>query len=621
MNQKRSGIYFFLFTIIFLIKAFILRYVVLKGFENGSVVILEMSYVIALFLLIELVVKKGKLLVYLVIDIICSLLFFSIAIYSSYFGTVPSYLDLTNLNQVGSVGESVAILIEPKHFIFFLDFLLLIPILIIVNKMKKTDFILFKVKHLAWIFGVFVFSAILLFFFSKGDRLVDPLSTAAKKGILNYELIQIYHDYVQTADADTDVTNKRIMEVKNAKKIGDGDALFGVAKQKNVIVIQMESLQNIIINQKINGQEITPNLNKLIEKSYYFPRVYQQIGAGNTSDAEFQMNTSLYPAGNQAISKMYADREFPSLPRLLKRNQYKTMTFHADDVTYWNRIQLYPALGFDRYYDKSYFKDRDKVGGFGSSDEVLYEDSLKVLEKMYKNNQKFYAHIISLTAHTPFELPEDKVSLELPSNYDNTLFGHYLEAQNYADKALGEFIDSLKKKGIWDDSVVIVYGDHSGLGGELLKDKDNALLAEMLGHSYSLADRFNIPFIISVPGQKAEVKTNLGGQVDMMPTLTNLLGIPLDKQIHFGQDLFNYENNLIGMRYYMTAGSFLHNQTMYLAGKTEDDESKTFDMKQHKYVERTKKDDKNYERMLKLYELNDAYLKGLPVRKTTESQN
>ncbi|MEH7466258.1 hypothetical protein V7195_07045, partial [Priestia megaterium] len=111
MNQKRSGIYFFLFTIIFLIKAFILRYVVMKGFENGSVVILEMSYVIALFLLIELVVKKGKLLVYLVIDIICSLLFFSIAIYSSYFGTVPSYLDLANLNQIGTLGESISILI------------------------------------------------------------------------------------------------------------------------------------------------------------------------------------------------------------------------------------------------------------------------------------------------------------------------------------------------------------------------------------------------------------------------------------------------------------------------------------------------------------------------------
>ncbi|MGN7232519.1 LTA synthase family protein [Priestia megaterium] len=620
MNQKRSGIYFFLFTIIFLIKAFILRYVVMKGFENGSVVILEMSYVIALFLLIELVVKKGKLLVYLVIDIICSLLFFSIAIYSSYFGTVPSYLDLANLNQIGTLGESISILISPKYFIFFLDFVLLIPIIIFV-KIKKLELFLLKVKHIGWGVLLFIFLAILLFFVSKGDRLIDPLSTAAEKGILNYELIQIYHDYVETADADANVTNKRIMEVKNAKKIGDGDAFFGVAKQKNVIVIQMESLQNMIINQKIDGQEITPNLNKLIKESYYFPRVYQQIGAGNTSDAEFQMNTSLYPAGNQAISKMYANRKFPSLPRLLQDNQYKTMTFHADDVTYWNRIQLYPALGFEKYYDKSYFKDRDKIGAYGASDEVLYEDSLKVLEGMHKKNQKFYAHIISLSSHTPFELPERKISLKLPQKYDNTVFGHYLEAQHYADKALGEFIENLKKKGIWNDSVVVVYGDHSGLNGGLIQEKDNALIGEMLGHGYTLADRFNIPFIISVPGQKAEVKTNLGGQVDMMPTLTNLLGIPLDKQIHFGQDLFNYENNLIGMRYYMTAGSFLHNQTMYLAGKTEDDESKSFDMKQHKYVDVTEKDNKNYERMLNLYELNDAYLKGLPVRKTTESQN
>src|SRR5690606_23822799 len=123
---------------------------------------------------------------------------------------------------------------------------------------------------------------------------------------------------------------------------------------------------------------------------------------------------------------------------------------------------------------------------------------------------------------------------------------------NYTDRAFGEFIEGLKESGLWDNSIIALYGDHSGLHGELMKDEDNILMKErVLGHDYTLIDRFNSPFMVTIPGVTNEEEiTRLGGQIDIMPTLTNLLGVSLEDQIIFGQDLLNYETNLIGMRYY-----------------------------------------------------------------------
>lgn len=80
----------------------------------------------------------------------------------------------------------------------------------------------------------------------------------------------------------------------------------------NVIVVQMEAFQNFLIHLKLGDQEVTPVLNRLAEEGYYFPYVYQQIGQGNTSDAEFMSNTSIYPTGTVAMSTGFGDRNCPA---------------------------------------------------------------------------------------------------------------------------------------------------------------------------------------------------------------------------------------------------------------------------------------------------------------------
>ena len=177
-----------------------------------------------------------------------------------------------------------------------------------------------------------------------------------------------------------------------------------------------------------------------------------------------------------------------------------------------------------------------------------------------------YANIMTLTSHTPFEMPKKDEFLNLPKKYEDTYVGNYLQSVRYTDKQIGRFVQNLKDLGIYNESVIVVFGDHSGLHGRPMTPKDNELMGSLLGHQYSLKDRFTIPFIVTVPGvfKNHTINTNLGGQVDMMPTLLNLLGIEIKTPI-MGQNLFHYENNLLTMRYYLPGGSFINNENFYIA--------------------------------------------------------
>ncbi|MGD6968105.1 LTA synthase family protein [Rossellomorea vietnamensis] len=612
-KKKISGTHLLLFTLIFIIKLTVLRVVLFENYNVFTTLRSELVYIFSALLLIELIFSKGKVIAYLIFDFLVTAVFFSVIVYTAYFGTLPSHYDLNQLDQVGAVSDSITLLIKPHYFLFFLDFLFLIPLLIFI---KKKDIHLFSLKYrnMGILFVVCLIGLVLNFSVHRDERIIDTMATAESNGIFNYQIQQYFQD-AQTASAIRSFTNEEIQNIKGTEILGDGDRYFGEAEGKNLIMIQMESLQDFILHSSIDGQEITPHLNELANQSYYYTNVFQQIGAGNTSDAEFMANTSLYPAGLQATSKAYGDREIPSLPRLLSEQGYETATFHTGDVTFWNRIEMYPALGFGRYYDREYFGDEDVVGSFGPSDDILYEGTMDVIEGYVEKDKNFYTHIISLTNHSPFEMPEEKVGIDLPAEYQDTFFGNYLKASHYADAAMGRFIEGLKEKGIWEDSIIVIYGDHSGLNGKLLKKKDTALISELIGHKYSRVDRFNIPFIIHDPSTaKGQRFDQVGGQVDMMPTVANFLGLQLDGYIHFGQDLSNTENNLFGMRYYLPTGTFFNDEVLYKASADEKAEPAVYDLETTELIPYKEEYEEYMNRMFELYELNDAYLNSLPQR-------
>lgn len=343
------------------------------------------------------------------------------------------------------------------------------------------------------------------------------------------------------------------------------------------------------------------------------------MGQGNTSDAEFIVNTSFYVPPDGPATEMYAPKDLPSLPKLLQAQGYDTATFHTNEVDFWNRGELYDALGFNRYYDKAYFGEEDTVF-YGSSDEVLYNKTSAELARMDQNEQPFYSHVISMSSHNPFTIPESKYKMTLPERYEGTLVGNYIRAENYADYALGQFMDELKSSGVWDNSVVVLYGDHRGLPIFSLKDDDKVLMEEILGHEYNERDLINIPLIISATGiTSPSVKEQLGGQVDILPTVANLLGVPLDYHIHFGQDLLNQTHyNLLPQRYYLPTGSFVNNEELFLSGSGfEDGQHYTLSGDGAELLQSTEDE---FTRALELLRMSDSYVTQLPDRIVVEEE-
>ncbi len=601
-----------------LIKFFIVRMMIFEQTSFFLTLIVELSYLLIIFGAIEFIQSdRIKKILYVTVNLILTILLLGVVIYYNYYGYIVTLNALTLLDQVGTIKDSVFSLFKPIYLILFVDFIVMLVYVIIRKKKSipeaKKNYVLITIFLLIGLVG----TAINLYI-QKDAEIANSVVAAEKQGILNYEILAVLNNVANNnktmTSAEIEKLPKTIQDLKGITPLSEDQLKWhGIAENKNIIAIQLEAFQDFPIHLEVDGQEVTPFLNDLIEESLYFNNIFQQIGPGNTSDAEFLFNTSLYPSAWEASSESFGNRVIPSFPKLLKEQGYATSTAHANDVKFWNRINLYPALGFDKFYHGEFFGNEDVIG-IGPSDEVLYAKVLPELKALHEDNQKFYAQFVSLSSHHPFKIPETKNLLPLPEKYQGSIVGDYLQAIHYTDQTLQQFVNVLKEEGMWEDTILVLYGDHFGLQPNGLTETDFPLLKELVGRDYSYLDQFNIPLIITVGDQAiTEVNETIGSQIDIMPTVANLLGLSLEDYIHFGQDLVNYPDNLFGIRYYMPFGSFLNNEISFKPLEGFDD-GQALDIHTAKTVEDFLQYEEDYDRVLKLMNLSDRYMNSLPVR-------
>lgn len=523
------------------------------------------------FCLIEWFAAKRRMWIYLAMNLLLSGIFFAAIMYYKYYGVIVNYHALAQVNQVTSVKSSMFSLLDPYYLFIFADVLIIGGILIRrrikLGSTERLNRIPLERRARRRVASVILTLSMILCMLNiyPNRASMSELTQAEQMGILGYEAYTI----LDRPDKPVPIAHIDQTDIDQLKQTTELPAIVeqGAASGRNVIMLQLESFQNFLIGLEVDGQEITPNLNQLARQSLYFPNFYQQVGQGNTSDAEFVVNTSFYTPPNGAATTVYADKALPSLPKLMSANGYQTATFHTNDVRFWNRDQLYKALGFDQYYDINYFGTQDSIA-FSASDEVLYSKTLDKLESMQSSGDPFYAHIISMSAHHPYTLPKNKVKLTLPERYKDTLPGDYLISQHYADQAVGQLIAGLKERGLWENSLFVLYGDHLGLPIYSLDRDDKVLMKELYGREYTSADMINIPLIISAPSVTPGVQLEqIGGQVDILPTIAGLTGVSLKDQLHFGQDLLHEDGNLLPERYYLPSGSVLNDASLFIPAK------------------------------------------------------
>lgn len=630
---------FVLIFIILLLKIVLMRFFFYEGFPWSGLPAEALSalMLLGLFDLLFFPLQK-KSPVYWCFNFVYSFTLFAATLYFAHFGTVPTYAVLSELHQVPQVRASVNALLRPEHFLFFADFALLLIAAVFrrIRKYAGSRTLSFRSGpagpvRSGWpwraaMLGILVVgiggSALSV---RAGQKIDNELVRAETVGFVNFQAdaaLRNHEEERMIAEGNIQETIGKIHSLQaeypyrtDAGMAGQPGqpAYFGAARGMNLIVIQMESFQNFAIGLKVNGQEITPVLNGLIKEGFYFPKVFQQIGPGNTSDAEFMSNTSIYPTAAVAMSKGFGNRELPSLPRLLQRHGYVANTFHINDVTFWDRNRLYPALNFDKYYDKPFYEN-DHFNDFGASDEEMYRVGMDKLSELEHEGKPFYAQFVTTSSHSPFVVPGDRVKIQLPDTLKGTNLGNYLTALNYTDYAIGELIERLKEAGMWDHTMLAIYGDHFGIQPS---ETGAAEIGEKLGIPYEdRISRFNIPFIVHIPGQQAGIVSDVtGGQVDMMPTIANLLGVSLkdEKFTALGQDLLNIDRNVVGMRYYLPTGSFFNNEVMFVPGQGFEDGT-AVSLKTLEPVSDITPYRRDFDYVTQLMKLSDEYVKLLPKR-------
>jgi len=324
--------------------------------------------------------------------------------------------------------------------------------------------------------------------------------------------------------------------------------MYGIAKGKNVIVIHLESFQQFLIDKKINGQEVTPFLNSLYHShsTYAFKNFFHQVGQGKTSDAENMLETSTYGLSTGSLfSQLGSDNTFQAAPAILnQRAKYSSAVFHGNVASFWNRNNTYKNMGYQYFFDASYFDTTgDKSTGYGLKDKLLFKNSVQYLERL---QQPFYVKYITVTNHFPFTMDKEDTDFKTTDTSDSAING-YFQTAHYLDQSIKEFYTYLQKSGLLKHSMIVLYGDHYGLS-----NSENTTLAPLLGKSakdwtsFDNAQLQRVPFMINIPGSTGgKIESTYGGEIDVLPTILHLLGISSKRYIQFGTDLFSKNHDQV----------------------------------------------------------------------------
>jgi len=453
------------------------------------------------------------------------------------FLTIPVLFQTSNMSDLGS---SVHELMNVTDLFYFVDLF----ILILLVKYRPAAFVQRtwnQQSRKAWVFfalGVTFFHLAL----AEAERpelltrTFDREILVKNMGAYQYHLYDLFlqtKSSTQRALADGSELTEIENYVRANQKEPDAD-LFGIAKGKNVIMISLESLQSFVINEKVNGQEITPFLNEFIKESYYFDNFYHQTGQGKTSDSEFIIENSLYPLGRGAVFFTNAQNEYKAMPEVLTEHGYFTASLHANHRSFWNRDIMYDALGYQHFYDSDAYEITEENSvNWGLKDKEFFSQSINHLKEM---QEPYYAKFITLTNHFPFTLNEEDRTIDEYDSSSNTL-NRYFPTVRYMDEAVEQFIHDLKREGLYDNSIIVLYGDHYGIS-----KNHNDAMSQFLGKEitpFETVQLQRVPLIIHIPGQEGQTISHVAGQIDVRPTLLHLLGIQTDNYIELGNDLFS----------------------------------------------------------------------------------
>jgi lipoteichoic acid synthase len=350
-------------------------------------------------------------------------------------------------------------------------------------------------------------------------------------------------------------------------RAGVGPA-FGAARGKNLIVVQVESLQDFAVDYRVGSQDVMPHLRTWNRDSLRFTNVTDQTNEGRTSDAEFTTLASLLPLDHGAVAFRYPANHYVGLPRVLGEHGYSTLSAVPFEPGFWNRRVMHPSYGFTQSLFEPDFELTEQIG-WGLNDHDFLQQMIPRLQRLPR---PFCAWLITLSLHHPYDDFPDRHKVLTLGALDRTSFGNYLHTMRFFDQALEDFRTALARTGLLDDTVVAVFGDHDA-GFPRNPADDDA--------SWLLRDR--VPFFVRVPGGGVlhGDRRLAAGQTDVAPTLLALLGIDPAPLPYAGRNLLGQPGDPPLVRPY---GDWLDNEHLWIS-HTSDHAHACYDVARNAFVD------------------------------------
>lgn len=492
-----------------------------------------------------------------------------------YFRGFSSFLSphlLKETSNLDNLSGSVFSMLHGVDFLFIIDLVFLLFIIIRNRKMytnvRRNVFLFLFTFAISVCYLGYAHYKIDVLHMGYENQMVFRTSWAPNQTVSNltplgyhifdtYNFIKESKQYVLNSSEKSEIKS---WLSKNKEVLSD-NKYKGMYKGKNLLVIQVESLENFVINQKVNGQEITPNINKLLNHGMYFDNFYEQVYNGTSSDADLMTNTSVFPTRSGSTFFRFPYNTYNSLPKILKSYSYNTTAIHPDKGSYWNWMPALTSIGFSKCIDSSKLVDDENIG-LGLSDASYLRQIEPIIAKQ---KQPFYTFFVTLTSHAPFDLPNKYRELDLSSTLNSSKLGGYFQSIHYTDKYLGKFLDTLDKDGILDNTVVVLYGDHCGVHKYYQDEVEKVKPSE----NWWINNNTKIPLIIYQKNSNPETIHTSGGQIDTMPTICYLLGVDPNK----------YANTTIGRNLLNTNKDFAVLANKQYVGKEVSQSEKDFEIK------------------------------------------
>jgi len=379
----------------------------------------------------------------------------------------------------------------------------------------------------------------------------DSNKCMALSGLYEYTVRDMYITYIKPAEKRSETENNFLSEVFGSNNDSyHKNKYTGLFKDKNVILVQMEGIDDWLLNS-----EIMPNTYSLLNNAINFKNHYSFYnGGGSTFNSEFSVNTGYftpftYPANAYSMNK----NVFPyTLANLMRNENYSVRAFHMNNREYYSRGINYSNWGYDQYFgledtgdysDTSYYLDRELI---------LNE---KFYEKLFHSTGKFINYIITYSNHVPFASNSGVCKRLLRLDYEEEIKemtssekAEYINNLGYTeedcikrqaketDYMVGLLMQALKENNLYNNTVVVFFADH------YLYTASEEVLALHKDTSTNLVN--HTPFFIWSAGLKKEEVKKVTSQLNILPTLLNLLGVNYNEKWYVMKDALdnNYKS-------------------------------------------------------------------------------